>query len=70
MIFKREYMQLIYLRENGYDNIKHIKINYADKDETKSCSLCILRFKETEKDCPLCLSSLMISIKNCLNGIP
>ena len=65
-------MQLIYLRENGYDNIKYIKksSNYAGKDETKSCSQCNLRLKETEKDCPLCLSSLMISIKNRLRRIP
>ena len=72
MIFRHEHMQLIYLRENGYDNIKYIKqsSNYADKDETKSCSLCNLGLKETEKDFPLRLSSLMISIKNRLKGIP
>ena len=36
MIFRHKYMQLIYLRENGYDNIKYIKksSNYAGKDET------------------------------------
>lgn len=38
--------------------------NYADKGETKSCSLCNVRLKETERDCPLCLSYLMTSIKN------
>ena len=33
--------------------------NYADKGETKSCSLCNVRLKETERDCPLCLSYLI-----------
>ena len=37
MTFRHKYMQLIYLRENGYGNIKYIKksSNYVDKDETK-----------------------------------
>ena len=42
MTFRHDYMQPIYLRENGYGNMKYKKksSNYVDKDETKSCLLC------------------------------
>ena len=33
MIFRHEYIQLIYLRENGYDNVNYTKksVNYIEK---------------------------------------
>ena len=33
MIFRHEYIQLIYLRENGYDNVSYTKksVNYIEK---------------------------------------
>ena len=71
MIFRHEYIQLIYLRENGYDNIKYTKksVNYSEEPAKIFCLICNLQLKEIEKDCPLCKSSLMTFIKNRLNKV-
>ena len=68
---RHEYIQLIYLRENGYDNIKYTKksVNYIEEPAKGFCLICNLQLKEIQKDCPLCKSSLMTFIKNRLNKV-
>ena len=71
MIFRHEYIQLIYLRENGYENIKHTKklVNYIEEPAKGFCLICNLQLKEIVKDCPICMSSLMTFVKNRLNKV-
>ena len=71
MIFRHEYIQLIYLREKSYDNVKYTKksVNYIEKPAKGFCHICNLQLKEIEKDCPLCMSSLMTFVKNRLNKV-
>ena len=54
MIFRHEYIQLIYLRENGHDNVKYTKksVNYIKEPAKGFCFICNLQLKEIEKDCP------------------
>ena len=54
MIFRHEYIQLIYLRENGYDNVKYTKksVNYMKEPAKGFCLICNLQLKEIVKDCP------------------
>ena len=61
MIFRHEFVQLIYLRENGFDNIRYRKrgIKYIpDVDET-CCSNCCAPFCDAEGQCEICDSMFM-----------
>lgn len=54
-------MQLIHLRENGYDNTKYNKkiYSYLPDECEDSCLKCGLRFREKSSDCRLCDSVTM-----------
>ena len=43
--------------------------NYIEKPAKGFCHICNLQLKEIEKDCPLCMSSLMTFVKNRLNKV-
>ena len=61
MIFRHEYLQLIYLRLNGYDDIKYLKktISYIPKDDAVlSCEICSTNIDSGSK-CLLCDDPLM-----------
>ena len=70
MIFRHEFIQLVYLRENGYDNINYKKksTNYIPMSRESSCSYCHLEFKSGNSQCVLCNSDFMAEIMKCVNG--
>ena len=71
MIFRHEFIQLVYLRENGYDNVKYKKksTKFVIKKTKKTCEICNIVLKETEKKCSICHCSLMLKIKEKLSKI-
>ena len=61
MIFRHEYLQLIYLRLNGYDDIKYLKktASYIPKDDAVlSCEICSTNI-DSGNNCLLCDDPLM-----------
>ena len=61
MIFRHEYLQLIYLRLNGYDDIKYLKktTSYIPKDDAVLlCEICSTNIDSGNK-CLLCDDPLM-----------
>ena len=61
MIFWHEYLQLIYLRLNGYDDIKYLKktTSFIPKDDAVlSCAICSTNIDSGSK-CLLCNDPLM-----------
>ena len=61
MIFRHEYLNLIYLRLNGYDDTKYLKktLSYIPKDDTVlSCEICSTNIDSGNK-CLLCVDTLM-----------
>ena len=62
MIFRHELIQLVYLRENGYDNV-----NYKKKS-SNYIPYCHLEFKPGNSLCVLCDSNFMAEIKKCAEG--
>jgi len=67
-IFRHEYIQLIFLRENGYDTIKYLKreSSYIPNRNEKSCPKCLLDM-ELDSICLLCDTSYMKNIEKKLN---
>ena len=65
-IFRHEYIQLLYLRENGYDKRRYLKrgCNYIPKHVAGNCSKCALPIDSTSNNCVLCDSSLMLKINS------
>ena len=70
MIFRHEFIQLIFLRENGYDNTKYRKrsSNYVLVPENNHCKHCSLEFKEGASTCVLCDNDLMKEIKQIIEN--
>ena len=69
MIFRHEFIQLVYLRENGYNiNYKKKSTNYIPMSRESSCSYCHLEFKSGNSQCVLCNSDFMAEIMKCVNG--
>ena len=64
MIFQHEFIQLVYLRENGYDNVKYKKksSNYILMSRETPCSYCHLEFKPSNSLYVLCDSNFMKEI--------
>lgn len=62
LIFRHEFIQLIHLRENGYDKINYIskRAPYVPEKRDDHCEQCILKL-ELEK-CPVCDSKYMKKI--------
>ena len=60
MIFRHESIQLIHLRENGYDSVKYIKKSskYIPVPENNLCEQCFLEFQQRSTQCALCNSDL------------
>ena len=68
MIFRHEYIQLVYLRENGYDNINYKKksTNYIPMFRESACSYCHLEFKSENS---LYFATVILQqIMKCVNG--
>ena len=63
-IFRHEYVQLIYLRENGYDTVKyrHSQQRYVPKPVEGCCSICGLEI--SGEDCELCDSVDMKNVRS------
>ena len=70
IIFRHEIIQLVYLRENGYDNIndKTKSSNYILMSRESACSYCHLEFKPSNGLCALCKSNFMTEIIKCVEG--
>ena len=62
MIFRHELIQLVYLRENGYDNV-----NYKKKS-SNYIPYCHLEFKPSNSLCVLCDRNFMAEIKKFAEG--
>ena len=62
MIFRHEFIHLVYLRENGYDNI-----NYKKKS-SNYIPYCHLEFKPSNSLCVLCDGNFMAEIKKFAEG--
>ena len=58
LIFRHEFIQLIHLRENGFDNINYRKkvIPYVPKYNDNTCSNCFVSIVPDQLMCLLCLS--------------
>ena len=58
LIFRHEFIQLIHLRENGFDNINYRKkvIPYVPKYNDNTCSNCFASIVPDQLMCLLCLS--------------
>ena len=67
MIFRHEYLQLIYLREKGYDELNYKRKSriYLPAIKDNSCSNCGLHL--TLNVCVLCSHSIYIDISDSLN---
>ncbi|XP_057305419.1 uncharacterized protein LOC130642350 [Hydractinia symbiolongicarpus] len=63
-IFRHEYIQLIHLREKGYDKVtyKLRGTQYTPDEDSESCKKCALKFVASEAKCKLCESSFMSKI--------
>jgi len=63
LIFRHEYVQLVYLRENGYDvlNYRKGKKNYIPMQNQGECTDCGLI--AVDDKCLICLSNAMLNIK-------
>lgn len=63
-IFRHEYIQLIHLREKGYDKVtyKLRGTQYIPDEDSESCKKCALKFVASEAKCKLCESSFMSKI--------
>ena len=71
MIFRHEYIQLIYLRINGHDSCKYVKRiqSYVPLKANNSCEMC---FSDTDghgTKCVLCKSPLMIKVQKNLESL-
>ena len=58
LIFRHEFIQLIYLRENGFDNVNYRKkvIPYVSEHCYSNCSNCLASIVPGQLMCFLCLS--------------
>ena len=68
MIFRHEFVQLIYLRRNGYDEISYNRkvISYMPQIEDTQCKVCGLELSNNK--CFLCGSILMMKVQRSLNN--
>ena len=59
LIFRHEYVQLIYLRENGFDNVRYMKrgVKYIPESNSESCNKCCSKLKNDK--CLICDSKYM-----------
>lgn len=59
MIFRHEFLQLIFLRENGYDekNYRKRSISYIPDISVSDCQICGLKLSDNE--CIICSSNFM-----------
>ena len=64
LIFTHEFIQLIYLRENGYDKKQYLKknTNYVPTHENGSCKKCIMKLVNNK--CKMCNSNFMVQVEN------
>ena len=67
LIFRHEYIRLVYLRENGYDQTRYHKNNlsYLPEESDDICSDCSLHLKDG--NCTLCSSLYMEKVKKALD---
>ena len=67
LIFRHEFIQLIYLRENGFDNTRYRKrgVKYVPDSKAGFCSICSLAL--SNEKCSVCDSAYMIKILKQLN---
>ena len=70
LIFRHEFLQLIHLRENGYDKINYLsrKGKYIPDLNDNSCTSCHLRFSH-DKVCILCSSIVMRRVEQALENL-
>ena len=70
LIFRHEFIQLVYLRENGYDTVKYRKRHNTylpNCSSFDSCSECGL--KKTETYCELCSSIPAAKVRDLLQNL-
>ena len=65
MIFRHEYVHLVHLRENGFDQIKYNKRSrsYVPKNSPETCQNCHMPFLPSSKCCVLCDSKLYSKVQ-------
>ena len=68
MIFRHEYIQLIFLRENGYDNVSYKKKSskYVPEYKENTCKSCCLELSSGL--CSLCDNNMMKRIVACIEN--
>ena len=64
LILRHKFIQLVYLRENGYDQLNYNKkcVNYVPDNEG-SCALCCLSLTGKSVNCLLCSKPEFLKIK-------
>lgn len=62
-IFRHEFIQLVYLREHGYDTLRYRKrkVNYLPKYSEQECQNCGIELDE--RKCLVCDSKIMFDLK-------
>ena len=65
MIFRHEFIHLVYLRENDFDTLKYIKKGrqYLPDDDELNCKNCGLILNNNHK-CDICDSADMIKVNS------
>ena len=64
LVLRHEFIQLIHLRENGYDAQKYKKRSTTYVPDNKnSCESCCLVFEHGKKECFLCTNSNFLKVK-------
>ena len=65
MIFRHEFIHLVYLRENNFDTLKYIKKGrqYLPDDDELNCKNCGLVLNYNHK-CDICHSADMIKVNS------
>ena len=68
LIFRHEFIQLIHLRENGFDKISHIKRSkpYVPVESNDACTKCQMKFTQKEIKCRLCDSQYQDQVNKLL----
>ena len=69
MIFRHEFIQLIHLRENGFDVVNYLKRSkrYVPDVVENHCKSCGLKLQDEK--CFICDSDLMKVVKREIEGV-
>ena len=70
MIYLHEFIQLIHLRENGYDKVEYMKrsSSYIPMPKENVCDQCFLQFWSDSTLCALCCNDFMKEIVNLIDN--